>query len=161
MQLASELNQSIPEYNVPQRDLDKEDYWRGVIAKFLATDLPSKAAFCRAEGIRDKHLTNWQRVIKQRDKQRKLDQQRVLREPRGEAAAATKRGAHKQLDPQAERPHDPREMFVPLSVVDENAGNGKKGSAVAEIRAGTIAVAIFAGADIDTLRALLSALKEF
>jgi hypothetical protein len=155
------LKRSILEYIVPQRDLDKEDYWRGIIAKFLATDLPSKAAFCRAEGIRDKHLTNWQRVIKQRDKQRKLDQQRLLREPRREAAAPAKRSAHKPTNLQAAKPQDSREMFVPLSVVNEKTRDGKPYSAVAEIRSGAIVVSIFAGADADSLRALLSALKEY
>ena len=145
---------------MPQRDLEKEDYWRAMHAKFLATDLPSKAAFCRTEGINQKHLTNWQRIIRQRDKELKLAQQRQLRGQRPGAEVGSRRirqqPAHADTNSTEANP-----VFVPLSVVrDKSHCSDKPCLAVAEVRVGAIAVSIFAGADSETLQALLTALKE-
>jgi hypothetical protein len=144
---------------MPQRDLDKEDYWRGIIAKFLASDLPSKAAFCRAEGIKDKHLTNWQRIIRQRDKERKLLQQRQLREPRADLVDPGR--TKQQPTISRTKPEETKPAFVPLSVANgKPAACEKADMTVAEIRVGKVVVSIFASAEFATIQALLAALQE-
>jgi hypothetical protein len=145
---------------VPQRDLDKEDHWRAVIGKFLASDLPSKAAFCRAEGIKEKHLTNWQRIIRLRDREQKLAQQRQLREPRAASDVRSRRTAQSPTHART-KSTGTSPAFVPLAVVrDKVVSSDKLSPVVAEVRVGAIVVSIFAGADIETLQVLLTALKE-
>ena len=48
------------------KDMEKEIYWREVIARWQASGL-SMAGFCRQEGVPDKKFFWWKRRIEKRD----------------------------------------------------------------------------------------------
>jgi hypothetical protein len=142
------------------RDLAKEQYWRGVIAKRAASGEPSRAEFCKAEGIKPTDLANWERIIEQRDHESRIEEQRRRRQEykkeykkrmRIKQAKAKRDAKPKSLGPDA---------FVPLSFIMDKQFDGSGTLPIAEVRVGSIVVTIFAGADSVTLVALLSALRE-
>ncbi len=48
------------------KDMEKENYWREIIAQWQASGL-SMAAFCRQEGVPDKRFFWWKRRIERRN----------------------------------------------------------------------------------------------
>jgi hypothetical protein len=58
-----------------QRDLAKEEYWRGVLEQFSQSGL-TKSQFCRQEGIKLNALCNWERIIHVRDQEAALMRRR-------------------------------------------------------------------------------------
>lgn len=143
-----------------RRDLAKEQYWRGVIAKRAASGELSSAEFCKAEGIKPADLSNWERIIVRRDHEARIEERRRRQQEykkeykkrmRIKQAKAKRDARPKPLGPDA---------FVPLSLMMDKQFDRSGTLPIAEVHVGSIVVTIFAGADSVTLIALLSALRE-
>jgi hypothetical protein len=50
-----------------QRNPAREQYWRGLVGKYEASGLPSKSAFCKAEGIKLSSFCAWINELARRD----------------------------------------------------------------------------------------------
>jgi hypothetical protein len=136
-----------------------------MLAKFLSSDAVTKAEFCRAEGLKERHFVNWQRIIKERDQQKKLQERRRRQElelqQNKRVSKRVRRQSSKQ-QPQHAVVSESSPAFIPLRVVDETKPTKERAIIpVAEIRIGEATLCIFAGTDSETLRALLAALVEY
>jgi hypothetical protein len=58
--------------------LEKEKYWRGVLSRYRRSKL-GKTDFCRQENVNLKSLQNWERIIRQRDREEAASKRRERR----------------------------------------------------------------------------------
>jgi hypothetical protein len=112
------------------RDKAKEQFWRAALLRQAKCGL-SQTKFCAQEGLNLATFTYWKDAIKHRDAE--LD--------RNEAPTKSP-------------------SFVPVVVTPDKRDSAARTKPVAEVHFGSGSVSIFAGADVNTLRALLIAVKE-
>lgn len=116
-----------------KRDLAKERFWRKAIARLATSDL-STAQFCKQEGLDPDLLRYWRGAILKRDAARDAEVP--------EEAAAGRR-------------------FVPVVVTGHDYRlPGTRQMPVAEIIFDGGSVSLFNGITIDTVRALLLAVRD-
>lgn len=116
-----------------KRDLAKERFWRKAIARLAASNM-SPGQFCKQEGLDPDLLRYWRGAILKRD-------------------AAL----------EAEVPHEPAagRRFVPVVVTGQDYRlPGTRPISVAEIIFDGGSVSLFNGITIDTVRALLLAVRD-
>lgn len=116
-----------------KRDLAKERFWRKAIARLATSDM-SAAQFCKQEGLDPDLLRYWRGAILKRD-------------AAGEAAVPEEAAAGSRLVPVVVTGHDYRQP-------------GTRQMPVAEIIFDGGSVSLFNGITIDTVRALLLAVRD-
>ena len=120
----------------PTRDLAKEKFWRQAIARHAVSGL-SQQEFCKREGINPNTFSTWKEIIRQRDAD----------------------GTGVKISAPAKKDMQERATFVPIAVAGVESVAATAPFVVAELHPSGL-VCILSGADFDTLRALLTALKE-
>ncbi len=145
-----------------KRDPEKEKYWREVIARWQASGL-SKSQFCAQENIKMASFCNWVSIIARRDiearreaaqeqLQKRREQKRKSRQKkRSTDFVEVKLGAKKTPPPTSES------TFVPVFAVPARP---RKEEPVVEIRLHLATLVVFAGANTETLRAVITACRE-
>jgi hypothetical protein len=125
-------------------DAKKERAWRSLLDKWKVSGL-SQAEFCRRESLKDWKFSFWKSKLARKGKK---------------AGNSDKDRAQRQVE------------FAPVRVVEAeegmNSNHGDQGNrsqnegrgVIAEIAFGGGYVRVFAGADLETLSSLLTALKE-
>jgi hypothetical protein len=83
-----------------QRDPEKEQFWRDNVERWRASGI-SKSGFCESEGLKLNSFCNWERILRQRDVERRVAEKRAKR-----AARRTDNGSP--------------ELFVPLNIGGDN-----------------------------------------
>lgn len=115
----------------PKRDVRKERFWRKNLALLAESGL-TQAEFCRRHGLNQCSLSWWKREIVDRDRQRSRNCARTNPSP-----------------------------FVPILTGAETVAlSSDEDSPVAEIDLERRTVRIFKGAGVETLRAIVSVLRE-
>lgn len=147
-----------------KRDPEKEKYWREVIARWQESGL-SKSQFCAQENIKMASFCNWVSITARRDiearreaaqaqLQKRREQKRISRQKkRSSDAVEAKLSAKKTASPTSES------SFVPV-VFAGSARPPRKEEPVLEIRLHLATLVVFAGADTETLRAVITACRE-
>jgi hypothetical protein len=120
------------------RDLAREKFWRNAIKRQIESGL-SQNKFCEREKLSANTFSFWKRLIRKRDSEK---------ETSGKGIFAT---GQPGVQP-----------FIPVVVSETSQRiDTNQHQVVAQVRFACNLVSVFAGADIETLRALFSAYKEF
>jgi hypothetical protein len=122
------------------RDLEKEKYWREIVLKQKASRISQKK-FCLSEGLNWHTFSSWKIILQRRDFER----------------SGSSEQKRQKKTPQIVQP----KPFVPVVFRPEFSNNQSNAlSPVAEIDCAGVRIRILPGADVETLRALLQAIKE-
>lgn len=127
-----------------QRDPEKERYWRDTIARFRKSGL-SKSQFCQNEGLKRTSFSNWERIIRLRDREASVAKRREIRIRRARSAT-TKRNK--------------RNDFVEVHLNGNHQSSAQPKDAIEISCPSGLTVRLPAGLDTNSLLAVLNMLRR-